>query len=62
MLNGLSLSLMNKALKFSLLNNKSYNVGELVNLLQVDSYRLVWVMWFISDACFLPIQLAFGIF
>lgn len=35
-----SMSIIDKGLKISLLSNKSYKTGELVNMLQTDAFKL----------------------
>lgn len=60
--NVLNMSLYKKSLKFSLINSKTYNVGELVNYMQVDSQKLRDLPYFIGGVVFLPIQIGLAIF
>ena len=52
---------MRKILKVSLLSNKRYKTGELVNMIQLDAMRLYWLFSKVSQVIFLPIQLVIGL-
>lgn len=60
--NVINMSLYKKSLSFSLVNSKSFNVGELVNYMQVDAQKLKDLPFFVGGVLFLPLQLGVAIF
>ena len=56
------MALYQKSLKYSLVNSKIYNVGELVNYMQVDANKLRDLPLFLGGVIFLPLQIAIAIF
>lgn len=56
------MALYKKSLNFSLVNSKTFNIGELVNYMQVDSQKLRDLPYFIGGVIFLPLQLGIAIF
>ncbi|EAS00380.2 ABC transporter C family protein (macronuclear) [Tetrahymena thermophila SB210] len=60
--NTVSVALLEKSLRYSLLSTDDYKVGSLVNMIQVDGQRLQFLFNQFSSICFLPLQLGFGIY
>ena len=56
------MALYKKALKYSLVNSKTYNIGELVNYMQVDAQKLKDLPIYVGGIIFLPLQLVIAIF
>jgi ABC-type multidrug transport system fused ATPase/permease subunit len=50
-----------KSLRFSLKNSKKYDVGQLVNFMQVDSQKLRDLPFYLGGVIFLPLQLSLAI-
>ena len=51
-----------KILRFSLIRSVEHNSGSLVNHIQVDSGRMDWVGWYLSNVINLPINLGIGLY
>ncbi|CAD8170443.1 unnamed protein product [Paramecium octaurelia] len=55
----MSLEIMNKCLKISLLSNTDKSIGEITNLIQVDVQRLIQVPNSVVNMIIIPIQLTY---
>ena len=51
-----------KILRFSLIRSVEHNSGSLVNHIQVDSGRMDWAAWYLSNVINLPVILGVGIY
>ncbi|KAL4503360.1 hypothetical protein ABPG72_000966 [Tetrahymena utriculariae] len=60
--NTVSIALLEKSLRYSLLSTDDYKVGSLVNMIQVDCQRLQLLCNQFSSICFLPLQIGFGLY
>ncbi|KAL4454971.1 hypothetical protein ABPG74_006353 [Tetrahymena malaccensis] len=60
--NTVSVALLEKSLRYSLLSTDDYKVGTLVNMIQVDGQRLQFLCNQLSSICFLPLQIGFGLY
>ena len=59
--NVINMALYKKSLSFSLVNSKSFNVGELVNYMQVDAQKLKDLPGYLGGVIFLPVQLGIAV-
>jgi len=59
--NVVNMALYKKSLSYSLVNSKSFNVGELVNYMQVDAQKLRDLPYYFGAIMFLPLQLVIAI-
>jgi ATP-binding cassette subfamily C (CFTR/MRP) protein 1 len=59
---GLNVIIYSKALRFSVLNNKKFSVGQLINVMQVDANKFNNLADYVAGVLFLPIRLVIGIF
>ena len=59
--NVINMVLYKKSLSFSLVNSKSFNVGELVNYMQVDAQKLKDLPQYLGGVLFLPVQLGIAV-
>jgi len=60
--NALNGVIYSKTLRFSLMRSVEHNQGSLVNHIQVDSERLTWTAWEMSNVMNLPVILGIGIY
>ncbi len=51
-----------KILRFSLMRSAEHNAGSLVNHIQVDSQRLTYAAWELTNVISLPVTLGIGIY
>jgi ABC-type multidrug transport system fused ATPase/permease subunit len=61
MTNGLNVLIYSKGLRFSTLNNKKFSMGQLINIMQVDSGKLYYMTDYVAGVLFLPLRLLIGI-
>ena len=57
----ISAAIFQKALKISILRSKDHSVGSLVNHMQIDAQKLVYLSVYLSTIVIFPFQLAVGI-
>lgn len=57
----MNMLIYSKSLRFSLKNSKTYNIGQLVNFMQVDSQKLRDLPFYLGGVIFLPLQLTLAI-
>lgn len=57
----LTLGIVDKSMRFSILCNKKFKIGELVNILQVDAMRLNTFPRHFSALIMLPYQIVYGV-
>lgn len=59
--NAASIAIYDKALKVSMLADKSISQGTLINLMQVDAEKLSYVPNMVLQLFFLPIQIVISV-
>lgn len=57
----MNMLIYSKSLRFSLKNSKKYNIGQLINFMQVDSQKLRDLPFYLGGVIFLPLQLSLAI-